>query len=439
MKLYSIYKIVMSHRKILILLIFFHLISSLKLNAQSSFVKVADGHFIIAEKQYNYIGANYWYGGLLANSEDGKRRVITELDFLVKQGVNNLRILAGSEGEGTIINMKRVSPALQPKPGIFNENTLLGLDFLLSEWGKRKMKAVIYLSNNWEWSGGFYQYLNWCGMVSDSTLKQKWNWDLICNEVSKFYTCDSCIHLYRQQVKLIVERTNSVTGKKYINDDAIMAWQLANEPRPMRPTAIPAFEKWVASTAAFIKSIDSNHLTTTGSEGEMGSENIQVFEAIHSNKNIDYATIHIWPKNWQWFSDTSVAVSWNKIVSNTQNYISKHEQVVQLLNKPLVIEEFGLPRDHQLYTAVSSTFHRDKFYQLICDALLKSVQQKKMLSGINFWAFSGSGKPSHLFWEDGDDLLGDPVQEEQGLNSVYKSDTSTWKIIHSCYHQIKKY
>ena len=86
MKLYSIYKKATSLSKIQIMLIVFHSIFCLRLGGQSSFVKVVNGHFFIAEKQYNYIGANYWYGGLLANSEAGKKRVVEDLDFLVKQG-----------------------------------------------------------------------------------------------------------------------------------------------------------------------------------------------------------------------------------------------------------------------------------------------------------------------------------------------------------------
>lgn len=404
--------------------------------AQSDFVKIHDGHFYIGEKKYCFVGANYWYGGILANTKDGKKRVCKELNFLVHQGITNLRILGGGEGEGTIIAMKRVYPALQPRPGVFDSTVLVGLDFLLSEMGKRNMKAVIYLSNNWEWSGGFYQYLNWCGVVSDSLLKSKWDWDVICDYVSKFYSCNSCINLYDQQVKYILSRVNIITHKRYIDDPAIMAWQLANEPRPMRPAAIPAFIKWAQSTAAFIKSIDPNHLVTTGSEGEMGSENLNVFSVIHADKNIDYATIHIWPKNWQWFKDTSIMSSWSNIESKTNDYIQKHEKVAAKIQKPLVIEEFGLPRDMQSYSVNSSTFLRNKFYNLICCALQNSVQQHQVLAGINFWAVGGMGRPAHLFWQDGDDLLGDPVQEEQGLNSVFDKDTSTWKLLKSCYEKL---
>jgi mannan endo-1,4-beta-mannosidase len=33
----------------------------------------------------------------------------------------------------------------------------------------------------------------------------------------------------------------------------------------------------------------------------MGAENIKLFEENHADWNIDYLTIHIWAKNWDWF------------------------------------------------------------------------------------------------------------------------------------------
>src|SRR5215831_19257508 len=165
----------------LILIGCFFAMGANKAAAQNPFVQCRNGKFFTGNKPYYFIGANYWYGGLLANDARGRQRVIKELDFLVARGVTNLRILAGAEGTGNENGVKRVSPALQPSKGVFNTKLLEGLDFLLSEMGKRNMKAVIFLSNNWEWSGGFLQYLNWNGKLADSTLRRKLSWDEMRN------------------------------------------------------------------------------------------------------------------------------------------------------------------------------------------------------------------------------------------------------------------
>lgn len=424
----------------ILLLTILILISGLSRGQNSAFVKVKGERFILNDKPYYYIGTNYWYGGLIGNDEKGKQRILKELDFLNQKGVTNLRVLAGAEGVGQINGVPRVEPALQPKAGTFNKDLLKGLDFLLAQMGKRNMKAIIFLSNNWEWSGGFLQYLNWNGLIADSVLQRKLSWDELRDYVSRFYDCEGCNNLYKQQVKLIVNRINTVTRKRYKDDNVIMAWEIVNEPRPMRPAAIPSFLKWLKQTSAYVKSLDKNHLVTAGSEGEMGSENLKVFKEIHADKNIDYATIHIWPKNWGWFKDTAIAQSLNQVIIQTNAYIDKHATIVNEIKKPLVIEEFGLPRDNHSYLTSSATGLRNSYYKTVFEIVLKSYEQKSVIGGCNFWSFSGIGRPSYhqLLWKKGDDILGDPPVEEQGLNSVFDTDKNTWELIESFTKKLNK-
>jgi mannan endo-1,4-beta-mannosidase len=76
-----------------------------------------------------------------------------------------------------------------------------------------------------------------------------------------------------------------------------MAWEVANEPRIWNVENEKAFTNWLNEVASTIKSIDKNHLLTTGSEGKAGSnDDIAAFERTHNNPNIDYLTMHIWPK-----------------------------------------------------------------------------------------------------------------------------------------------
>ncbi|MGH2648768.1 MAG: hypothetical protein ACRDE8_14420, partial [Ginsengibacter sp.] len=122
-------------------ILFFQFIS-----AQSQFVKVKGDHFYINNTPYFYIGTNYWYGGLLPLKKDEKKgidRLREELDFLKKNGVINLRVLAGSEGKGIINGVTRVGPPIQPEEGVFDPNFLKGMDVFLNELDKRKMTAVI--------------------------------------------------------------------------------------------------------------------------------------------------------------------------------------------------------------------------------------------------------------------------------------------------------
>ena len=127
----------------------------------SPFIQVENGKFIRNGSPYYYIGANFWYGAILASEGTGgnRERLHRELDSLKAIGVDNLRILVGSDGKRGVPT--KVEPTLQEAPGIYNDTILAGLDYLLAEMEKRDMVAVLYLNNSWEWSGGYSQYLAW--------------------------------------------------------------------------------------------------------------------------------------------------------------------------------------------------------------------------------------------------------------------------------------
>ena len=416
-------------------LVFFFLIHFVFLStAQNGFVRVKNHQFFLDGKPYYFIGTNYWYGGLLGlekNPKRGKERLQKELDFLKANNVTNLRVVVGAEGSGLINGIQRIGPPLQQEKGKFDERILEGLDLLLHEMDKRNMKAILFLSNNWEWSGGFLQYLNWNGHLPDSLLRKKMEWEDMRDYVSRFYSCEPCKDNYNTQLKLVMNRTNKLTKRKYVDERAIMAWELANEPRPMRPAANDAYKKWIAEVVAMIKSTDKNHLVTLGHEGEIGTESMELYEAIHADKNVDYLTIHIWPKNWQWFKDTSIAKYMDTVLEKTNNYIQKHEALALKLNKPLVVEEFGLPRNNQSFATGSSTSLRDLYFTSIFSHWLRSKISSGVIAGCNFWAFGGTARPikGQVFWKQGDDYMGDPPMEEQGLNTVFDGDHSTWQII----------
>ena len=130
---------------------------------QSKFVTVKDGHFVKDGKPYYYVGTNFWYGAILGSEGQGgdRKRLIQELDYMKSIGIDNLRILVGSDGERGVTT--KVEPTLQVQPGVYNDTILAGLDFLLQEMGKRRMVAVLYLNNSWEWSGGYGFYLEHAG------------------------------------------------------------------------------------------------------------------------------------------------------------------------------------------------------------------------------------------------------------------------------------
>ena len=133
------------------------------------FVTTKDGKFYRGDKEYKFIGTNFWYGAVLASEGQGgdRERLAKELDLMQEVGISNVRVLVGGEGPDTVAS--HVLPVLQPEPGVYNDTILEGLDYLIAELEKREMTAVLFLNNSWEWSGGYGAYLEWagCGPVPD--------------------------------------------------------------------------------------------------------------------------------------------------------------------------------------------------------------------------------------------------------------------------------
>jgi len=408
--------------------------------SQPEQISVKGTQFYKGGTPYNYIGANYWYGSLLAAKTGGDRkRLATELDQLKANGVDNLRIMIGAEGG---MQDFTVTPALQPKQGEYDKNLLDGLDYLLSEMRKRDMYAVLYLANNWEWSGGMAQYLEWngYGALPNPNIKPN-TWPQFMDYVKQFHKCEPCQEALNTHIKYILGRTNAYTKLKYSDDNTIMAWQVGNEPRVFTADNEEAFTKWLNKVVDVIKTADKNHLVCTGSEGKAGSaDDIAIFERTHKNPKIDYLTMHIWPKNWSWYNHANAKKTLPVAITKTLEYINEHIAVAQYLNKPIVLEEFGLPRQSESLDRTSSTSDRDALYKAIFERLDKSVKAKQPFVALNFWGYGGTGAnyPADGKWKKGDAFTADPPQEPQGLNSVFSTDTSTLKLIKDYNKKIRK-
>ncbi len=397
------------------------------------FVSVVGHQFMKNGEPYYFTGTNFWYGAYLGATEEGRERLTQELDLLASIGVTNLRVLAAAEQ--TELTMA-LDPAVHLGPGQYNEQLLVGLDHLLHEMGKRNMHAVLYFTNFWQWSGGMSQYMAWLTgeAVLDPDLTGDWN--SFMQNSARFYRSQQAQDWYRQLIRTIVQRTNSVSGRLYIDDPAIMSWQLANEPRPGSDEAgLPNFghyKRWIEETATFIKSLAPKQLVSTGSEGAMGSlRDIELYAQAHATPAVDYLTFHMWPKNWSWFDIERPQATYSDALAESKAYMLQHIQVAQALNKPTVLSEFGFERDAGDYRLSSGTRYRDRFFRDIFAMIETQAKLGTPMAGSNFWTWGGYGRAQHedFIWRAGDSVTGDPPQEHQGLNSVFDADVSTLEVI----------
>ncbi|CAN1835571.1 Mannan endo-1,4-beta-mannosidase 7 [Linum perenne] len=288
--------------------------------------------------------------------------------------------------------------ALQISPGVYSESTFQGLDLVVSEAKKYGIKLVLSLVNNYEQFGGKKQYANWARSQGQSISSDD---DFFSNSVTKGF--------YKNHIKTILTRRNTITGVYYKDEPAIMAWELMNEPRC---TSDPS--QWITEMASYAKSIDGNHLLEVGLEGFYGKSesnkqqynpNFQVgtdFIANNEIPEIDFATVHAYPDQWLTNSDDRSQQEF------LNHWLEVHIQDAQnVLQKPVLFAEFGKS------SRTASVEQRDQLYNTIYTAIYSSARAGGAAAGGMFW---------QLFTE-GMDSFGD------GYEVILSKNTSTVGII----------
>jgi mannan endo-1,4-beta-mannosidase len=402
---------------------------------EPQFVQVEGTRFVIGGETYKFVGTNFWFGAYLGSpgAEGDRDRLIRELDLLKVTGITNLRILAASEEAN---HTRALTPSFQNADGEVNEDLLIGLDFLLDEMGKRDMKAVVFMNNFWEWSGGMTVYNEWYGGDPTFDPGESGEWTRFMNQSAMFYYNDAAQQAWRDYLALVITRTNSINGKRYNDDPVIMSWQLANEPRPGHGEEAMVnaerFIEWVDQSSAYIKSLAPKQLVSTGNEGTQGSlGSEQIYLDAHRSPNVDYMTFHMWAKNWGWFDANDMEGTFPSSLENAEAYIRQHVEYASMLNKPTVLSEFGLGRDYERFEPGTPVTYRDQYLGFVFGLLEEQMKAGSPVAGTNFWTWGGYGEPQHedARWRPGDPFVGDPPQEPQGLNSVFAGDESTLAVI----------
>lgn len=83
-----------------------------------------------------------------------------------------------------------------------------GLDYFVAEMGRRGLRAVLYLGNFWEWSGGLMTYLSYVDGGRYTNMNDPaHHWPIFPGMASGFYCNPAVVALYRDLVRAVVGRT----------------------------------------------------------------------------------------------------------------------------------------------------------------------------------------------------------------------------------------
>ncbi len=282
----------------------------------------------LGERSFRFNGNNTYY----LQAEIAYRResgVEETLDKMAELGMSVARANAHNDHP-----LAQDPAAIQTGPGVYLEANMVALDRSIDEARKRNIRLVLKLTNNWEAYGGIRRYVGW-----------KLGRAAVASEYSLFYTDATIRQWFKDYVRMILERRNTVTGVLYKEEPAILAWELGNELRNPAPGNADALVAWMTEMAAFIKSVDPNHLVADGGEGFDDDPNLYPglsnsyavngregcsFHRMVDIPDIDMVSYHLYPAAWG-LNDTTDVTIW----------IKRHEEMARAAGKVAYFGEYG--------------------------------------------------------------------------------------------------
>lgn len=316
----------------------------------------------IQGRSFYFSGANQYY--IFYKS---KAMIDEVLEDAARMGLTVLRTWAFSDGQ------THDGHSLQPRPREYDESGFENLDYAIYRARQLGIRLIFTLVNNWDAFGGMNAYVNWSPTAQSH---------------DDFYSDPETRAIFRDYIRYVLNRKNSYTQVAYKDEPAILLWELANEPRIERGRASELYA-WIDEMAGLIKSIDSRHLVSTGSEGDYSTD----FVMTHASPHIDLASFHLYPEDWG-MPDEAV-----------NHYIRRQaEMAKEELQKPVYCGEFG----------ERSKGTRDSTY-----ARWYKAFRTHSIDGALFWLLSGRQDDGSLY------------PDYDGFTVYYPESSSTLAVIES--------
>ncbi len=318
------------------LLILMLLLTSLQTYSQNFFT-AREEKFYRGDSSFSFLGFSAYYLQWIASDSSEKYLVDKVFSTARENGIKIIRIWAfNSNSDSSKPSCIRYSPY-----GL-KDNGFKALDYVIYKAKEYNLNLILTLENNFDDFGGIKQYTEWAdqylGLITSKSYSH-----------TDFFTDDSLKSWYRFYMKSILDRVNTYTGISYKNEPAIFSFELINEAEN-NGAPVEIIRNWYLEMADYFKSIDHNHLLTTGETGfdihqeeysdpELFYNNIRfLFDGYKGSSfvenssigNIDYSSFHLYPENW----------GCEPLAGNT--WINDHIRISGSFNKPSLLGEFGV-------------------------------------------------------------------------------------------------
>lgn len=198
------------------------------------------------DKEYRFISFNipnlHYVEDYLPFNGTNPWRLPTEYE--IRDALRTIKIMGGKVTRMYVLSVRSSEDEAGiirhvEGPGQFNEEAFKALDKVLQIANEEGVRVIIPFVDNWHWWGGPKEY---------AAFRNK--------EKPAFWKDTDVINDFKRTIEFVINRKNTYTGVLYKDDKSIMAWETGNELEP-------PFE-WTKNIAAYIKSLDQNHLLIEG-------------------------------------------------------------------------------------------------------------------------------------------------------------------------------
>ena len=136
----------------------------------------------------------------------------------------------------------------------------------------------------------------------------------------------------------------------------------------------------------------------------------------------------MWAENWGWVHGDSLAKDYPKALERAKKYINRHAELAAQLGKPLVLEEFGFPRDGGSCEPASATTFRDRYFQEVYALVYSLIPTTPMAGIMPGPGLAPRGRRGRATF-GGQAIRSSAIRpQKQGWYSIYDKDT-TLKLI----------
>ncbi|KAF5191921.1 Mannan endo-1,4-beta-mannosidase [Thalictrum thalictroides] len=390
------------------------------------FISTNSTHFVIKDDggKESIVYVNGWNSYWLMEEsvwEKDRKRVSEMLKRGSEMGMTVCRTWAFNDGN---------SPnSLQISPGVFDKRVFQGLDYVIVEARRRRIRLIFSLVNNLDAFGGKAQYVRWAQEAGFNVTSSN----------DSFFSHPTIKEYYKNYIKAIVTRTNSISGVKYSEEPAIFAWELMNEPRCISSSSAPFLQTWIIEMAAFLKGLDQKHLVTVGLEGFYGldsasklSVNPGEWAALLGSdfiqnsavENIDFASVHAYPDSW--IPDADLDEKEIYLSQWVESHVMDAEHV---LKKPVLFTEVG----SLVHTKKEGVYNRDLLLKTVYDRLYESARKGQAGAGTLIWqllveGMKGYGDQYSLVAWDQPSTYKLIMDQSCRLQNMFRTDNTNRKI-----------